>query len=156
MEILTQPQQAVLIAAGLVALCLILVLVSRITRLRRVPHAPVPRVSTPYLESSDGCIHLPTDVLSGAGAVIGRGPDADLIVGPTIPHAESVSERHARIYQDSITGHVMIEDLDSANGVFINGRRAPRRNLLKDGWIIGLGSLTLAYHDGYSDTGPLE
>ena len=67
-----------------------------------------------------------------------------------------MSSPHARIYYDSAYGHVIIEDLNSTNGVFINGRQAPRKNLLKDSWTVTLGSVTLNYHDGESDTGPLD
>ena len=174
MNIFTQLQVDVLIAAAVVALCLIVVLVLRLTRRHRAPPGPLPvtaplrplaktgdyrkqgTTAAPYLESPDGRTQMPLRLLTGAGSVIGRGPSADLTVDSALPHAETVADRHARICQDEATGYVMIEDLDSANGVFINGRRAPRKNLLKDRWTIGLGSLTLVYRDGNSDTGRLE
>ena len=156
MNIFTQLQVDVLIAAAVVALCLIVVLVLRLTRRHRALPGPLPVTAAPYLESPDGRMQMPLRLLTGAGSVIGRGPSADLTVDSALPHAETVAERHARICQDEATGYVMIEDLDSANGVFINGRRAPRKNLLKDRWTIGLGSLTLVYRDGNSDTGRLE
>ena len=156
MNIFTQLQVDVLIAAAVVALCLIVVLVLRVTRRHRALPGPPPMTAAPYLESPDGRMQMPLRLLTGAGSVIGRGPSADLTVNSALPHAETVAERHARICQDEATGYVMIEDLDSANGVFINGRRAPRKNLLKDRWTIGLGSLTLVYRDGNSDTGRLE
>jgi len=88
---------------------------------------------------------------------VGRGKHgADLLIDESTPYADTVSARHARIYYDTICGHVIIEDLDSTNGVFINGRQAPRKNLLKDGWIVGIGKVNLIYHDGESDTGPLD
>ena len=165
MNIFTQLQVDVLIAAAVVALCLIVALVLRLTRRHRALPGPLPvtaplrkhgTTAAPYLESPDGRTQMPLRLLTGAGSVIGRGPSADLTVDSALPHAETVAERHARICQDEATGYVMIEDLDSANGVFINGRRAPRKNLLKDRWTIGLGSLTLVYRDGNSDTGRLE
>jgi hypothetical protein len=156
MHTLTQPQEAALIGAGVVALCLIVVLFLRISRRHRRPAKPLPITTSPYLESPDGHVMMPLTTLTGMGSIIGRGPNADLVVDDTLPQACTVSERHARIFQDAATGYVMIEDLDSTNGVFVNGRRAPRKNLLKDRWTVGLGSLTLVYRDGNSDTGPLE
>jgi len=156
MHTLTQPQEAALIGAGFVALCLIVVLLLRISRRHRRPAKPLPITTSPYLESPDGRTLMPLAMLTGTGSVIGRGPNADLVVDGTLPEAGTVSERHARIFQDATTGYVMIEDLDSTNGVFVNGRRAPRKNLLKDRWTVGLGSLTWVYRDGNSDTGPLD
>jgi FHA domain len=154
MQTLTQAQQWVLIIAGACAVCLIILLVRRMARHRRRQDRWLPRAATPYLESEDGRLRFALASLD-AGYVIGSDPGADLVVGQAMPQADSVSGRHARLYRDVETGHAMIEDLDSANGTFINGRRAPRKNLLKDRWVIGLGSVTLVYHDGESDTGPL-
>jgi pSer/pThr/pTyr-binding forkhead associated (FHA) protein len=89
--------------------------------------------------------------------VIGRGKHSiDLKIDESVLYADTVSSRHARIYYDAVCGHVIIEDLDSTNGIFINGRQAPRKNLLKDGWVVGIGSVKLTFHDGESDTGPLD
>ena len=154
MQTLTQAQQLVLIIAGVCAACLIIILVRRIARHRRIQASPLPQPAIPYLESTDGCLRFVLTSLD-KGCVIGRGPGADLVLAHSLPEVDSVSERHARIYRDVSTGHMMIEDLNSANGTFVNSRRAPRKNLLKDRWAIGLGSVTLIYHDGESDTGPL-
>jgi hypothetical protein len=53
----------------------------------------------------------------GRGSIVGRGQsDADVIVDD-----ESVSRRHARFfYRD---GNLMVEDLRSLNGTFVNGQR---------------------------------
>jgi pSer/pThr/pTyr-binding forkhead associated (FHA) protein len=154
MQTLTQAQQFVLIIAGVCATCLIVILARRIARNRRMQASPLPQSATPYLESPDGRLRFALTSLD-TGYVIGRGPGADLVLEHALPQADSVAERHARIYRDTSTGHLMIEDLNSATGTFVNGRRAPRKNLLKDRWAIGLGSVTLIYHDGESDTGPL-
>ncbi len=125
-------------------------------RQRRVP-VPRPTSNVPSIESPDGEIYFRLDDLNEDGLIIGRGKHGvDLRIDEAVPHADTVSNRHARIYYDSTYGHVVIEDLGSTNGVFINGRQAPRKNLLRDGWSIGLGQLTLTYHDGESDTGPLD
>ena len=123
---------------------------------RRAIPAPPPTACIPYLKSPDDAIYFRLDKLSQDGLVIGRSKnDADLVIDDAIPHADTVSERHARIYCDPTCGMV-IEDLESAHGIFVNGRRAPRKNLLRDGWTIGLGTLALVYRDGESDTGPLD
>jgi hypothetical protein len=142
-------------AAFLLILFTLLFLVLR--RRRHLGPVPLPTPSVPSIESPDGAIYFRLDGLDEEGLIIGRGKyGVDLRIEETIPHADTVSNRHARIYYDRTCGHVVIEDLDSTNGVFINGRQAPRKNLLRDGWIIGLGQFTLRYHDGESDTGPLE
>ena len=159
MEALTGEQLALLAAAAIVAICLVGVVLWRMRRRRATPRAtprPLPAPTTPYLESPDGRVRLALERLAEPGVTIGRAATADLTVDASLPHADSVAARHARIFRDSASGCVMIEDLDSATGVFVNGRRAPRKNLLRDRWVIGLGQLTLVYRDGNTDTGPLE
>ncbi|MEC9071746.1 MAG: FHA domain-containing protein, partial [Myxococcota bacterium] len=48
--------------------------------------------------------------------LIGRSHSADIILP-----SDNVSRRHARLY--TVDGGCFIEDLGSANGVFVNGRR---------------------------------
>jgi hypothetical protein len=141
-----------LLAVGIVILGLVI-----FWHRRRAVPAPPPTTCIPYLKSPDDAIYFRLDKLGQGGLVIGRSKnDADLVIDSAIPYADTVSERHARIYYDPTCGYVVIEDLDSAHGIFINGRRAPRKNLLKDGWTIGLGTIALVYRDGESDTGPLD
>ena len=124
---------------------------------RHAALAPPPTTCIPYLKSPDDAIYFRRDKLGQDGLVIGRSKnDADLVIDDAIPYADTVSERHARIYYDPTCGHIVIEDLESTHGIFINGRRAPRKNLLRDGWTIGLGTVALVYRDGESDTGPLD
>jgi hypothetical protein len=157
MDSLAPEQQILLAAAAVVVACLAVVMLWRAARHHPAAAArPLPSLTIPYLESPDGRLQLPLTEIADAGKTIGRGPSADLALDSDLPNASTVSERHALIYRDASTGCVMIEDLDSTNGVFINGRRAPRKNLLRDRWTIGLGSLTLVYRDGHSDTGPME
>ena len=42
----------------------------------------------------------------------------------------------------------MIEDLESTNGVYVNGTRIERRALLKDGDVIQVGAATLMFLRG--------
>jgi pSer/pThr/pTyr-binding forkhead associated (FHA) protein len=150
-------QQTLLAAAAIVAALLAGTMLLRVTRRRPPPAArPSPAPVVPYLESPDGRVRLPLSQLGGAGMTIGRSRSVELTVDATLPEANTVADRHARLYRDATTGCVVIEDLNSASGVFINGRRAPHRNMLRDRWTVGLGSLTLVYRDGNTDTGPLE
>lgn len=76
-------------------------------------------------------------------ATIGRSSKADMYVNDV-----GISRKHAQLiaYGDD----VFIEDLQSANGTFINGAPVQRRQQLRDGDKITLGSSTIlkfAYHD---------
>ena len=103
-------------------------------RRRRPPPTPLPTSSIPFLKSSDGNLYFRLDSIDRDGLIIGRGRQGvDLRIEESIPFANTVSNRHARVYYDATCGNVIIEDLDSTNGILINGRRAPCKNLLKDG-----------------------
>lgn len=64
--------------------------------------------------------------------VIGRNDDADLIFSDP-----AISQHHARL--EELQSEIWIEDLKSANGVYVNGRRITERTLLKSGDLIQLG-----------------
>ena len=68
---------------------------------------------------------------------IGRAPDNDL----SIPHT-TVSAHHARIVTYFDVSY--IEDLDSTNGTFLNGKRI-ERHTLHEGDEIRLGGYTLRF-----------
>lgn len=51
------------------------------------------------------------------GTIIGRSPRCDVVL-----ESRDVSREHARIFQDPL-GQWSVEDLDSSNGTFINGKR---------------------------------
>jgi diguanylate cyclase (GGDEF)-like protein len=90
-----------------------------------------PRRNTPLLPSRpipSGASRATLTVLAGSdsgrmiavgrkGLVVGRGPDADLIVDDV-----AVSRRHARI-SPAPEGGFFVEDLSSANGTFVGDRR---------------------------------
>ncbi len=71
--------------------------------------------------------------------VIGRSSDCDLVLEDVL-----VSRRHARIQQKD--GKVWIEDLNSSNGVFVNGKKITARQAIseKDKVRIGLFSFSLS------------
>ena len=64
--------------------------------------------------------------------VIGRSGDAGLTFSDS-----AISQRHARIEESR--GEIWIEDLKSANGVYVNGQRIVEKTLLKFGDLIQLG-----------------
>ncbi len=73
----------------------------------------------------------------GDVAVLGRAVGCDVTFEDV-----SVSREHARVVRRG--GIYYIEDLNSANGTFVNGRRA-RRAPLRDGDVIMLGDCQLAF-----------
>src|SRR5512134_1821446 len=66
-------------------------------------------------------------------AIIGRGEQADLLLDEI-----TVSRRHAAVRQDGHT--VVVRDLDSANGTWINDERVLDAARAGDGDVIRLGS----------------
>jgi hypothetical protein len=79
------------------------------------------------------CVHLPDDAAvvrlleDDARATLGRDSDCDIVV----VHG-SVSRRHARIYRDAIGWH--LDDLDSKNGLRVDGERVRRHDLGAHCW----------------------
>src|SRR3954470_21161154 len=70
--------------------------------------------------------------------VIGR-EDAGLVIDDP-----EISRRHARV--TPVDGGVMVEDLGSTNGTFVNGERASEPVTLKESGIIRLGTTEVAVH----------
>ena len=71
-------------------------------------------------------------------ALLGRDVQAEVRITST-----SVSRRHALLEFDD--GQWVINDLDSTNGVFVNGDRVQSKELA-NGDLIGLGALELTFH----------
>ena len=81
----------------------------------------------------------------GSEMTLGRGPQATLFLDD-----KRLSRIHARIFQDGM-GHYAIEDLQSLNGSFVNGRRITTQ-ALSYGDKIQLGSVALLFtHDNPHD-----
>lgn len=82
--------------------------------------------------------------------VVGRSRQCDIVIP-----SENVSRRHARIYTTS--GGLAIEDLQSANGVFVNGRRIDMATELTDDATVRLGDFHLHVHGGRksAEEGPI-
>ena len=74
-------------------------------------------------------------------ATIGRSQENAI----SLPY-DSVSSFHARIYLDERTGDVCIEDLNSLNGIFIDGRPT-LKNVLDDGAKIKIGNAILTFRN---------
>jgi hypothetical protein len=140
-------QNPVWVAAICLIPLLVLGLVLVLWMLRRArsrPTPPPPPAPTgPYLESTatpggQGRLHLKPD-----GVTIGQAPENDLVVAQDLSGWETVSRRHARIYAQA--GRWIVEDLGSTNGIYVNGRRTGR-NLLRDGWRLGVGGVEFVFH----------
>jgi FHA domain len=73
----------------------------------------------------------------GVGLTIGRAPDNAVIIdNPT------VSGHHARVFSES--GAVILEDLNSTNGTFVNGQHMTRR-VLRGGDVLQVGKHQLMF-----------
>src|SRR5437016_12103297 len=78
--------------------------------------------------------------------VIGRGQESAIRIVD-----EGISRRHARI--GCSDEHIVVEDLGSTNGTFLNGAKVSRQ-VLKDGDKIQVGSTTIlkfTYHDNLDE-----
>jgi hypothetical protein len=89
-------------------------------------------------------VEMPLDVVTHLGRVDAASsvfPEIDLSNDSDPSHG--VSRRHARIMKQG--GMVVIEDMGSINGTFINGRRLDPYlpEVIKDGDIVHLGKLQL-------------
>jgi diguanylate cyclase (GGDEF)-like protein len=71
--------------------------------------------------------------LDHGDTVVGRDPDADLWVSDP-----AVSRKHVRLVHDPVGG-VVLHDLDSRNGTFVDGERVESRRRLQPGARIQLG-----------------
>lgn len=94
----------------------------------------------PSLNLVDDGILVKRLELDGSEFLLGRGQGCDLVLGDKL-----VSRRHARVFCSKDRWY--IEDLDSTNGLFVNGARVGRR-ALRHGDEIGMGGVTLVYDEG--------
>ena len=82
----------------------------------------------------------PRLIFRGEALVIGRDATCDRVIDSPV-----VSGRHARITRSG--DRLMIEDMGSANGTFVNDRPVTAPELVKPGDILGLGSYSLVLAD---------
>jgi pSer/pThr/pTyr-binding forkhead associated (FHA) protein len=75
---------------------------------------------------------------------IGRGPDNDLAIDNL-----AVSSHHAKIYREG--DHLIVEDLNSLNGTFVNNQRVQKANLKHgDTVLVGKHSINV-FHTGWAE-----
>ncbi len=131
----------------LILLFILAILVMRKAKRGRKPvPPPVPPTasSQPYLESNTTSGPRRFE-LNPEGITIGRAEENNLVITQDFPGWETVSRRHARIYERG--GRWIIEDAGSMNGVYVNGSRTGH-NLLREGWRIGVGGVEFIFHTG--------
>ena len=78
-------------------------------------------------------------VLRRGHLTIGRDAQCDLTISDG-----SVSRRHARF--DVTTSAAYLEDLNSKNGVQVNGQRLTSKQALSDGAVVLLGGVLATFH----------
>ena len=91
----------------------------------------------PSIAAAFGSMHLfkLPGLLEGKQFVIGREPEGALVI-----HEPSVSGRHAHLSWNTKQQACLLQDLDSRNGTFLNGRRIDRGEaVLADGDAINFG-----------------
>jgi hypothetical protein len=154
-------ENGLVIAGACLILLLFLSLALVISVLRRkrakppttVPSAPAtpPRRATgPYLESVHTTGSDRRFALRPEGVTVGRSPENDLVITQDFPGWETVSQRHAWIYQ--WVNRWIIEDISSTNGIHVNGRRTGR-NLLRDGWQLDIGGVEFVFRANAEEAG---
>ncbi len=84
---------------------------------------------------------VPSLAFGGDDIVVGRDAGCDRVI-----HVLTVSGRHARLRRQD--GRIVIEDLGSSNGTFVNGRRIDGPTDVRPGDLIGLGSHTVVLSTG--------
>lgn len=58
---------------------------------------------------------------------------------------DQVSRKHLRIRFDESSGRYLVADMDSRNGVFVNGQKIERETELKEGDIVRIGNTNLLF-----------
>ena len=98
----------------------------------------------PFLVDPTGQEHR----LSGDTIIIGRAVENDIVIT-----SKRVSREHARVRREG--WRVILEDLDSTNGTFLNGERVLTSAELRDEDRVKIGDVILTFHDPditYRDT----
>jgi hypothetical protein len=114
------------------------------------PAAPPTIPAGPYLESIHTAGGPRRFGLGPEGITVGRDRENDLVITQDFSRWETVSNYHARIYQ--LAGHWIVEDIDSMNGVYVNGKRTGR-NLLQNGWQLDIGGVGFVFRARTEETG---
>jgi pSer/pThr/pTyr-binding forkhead associated (FHA) protein len=99
---------------------------------------------SPFLTDPTGREHS----LTGESITIGRAVESDVVIT-----SKRVSREHARVRREG--WRVVLEDLDSTNGTFLNDERVLAPVALHDEDRIAIGDVVLVFHDPditYRDT----
>lgn len=100
-----------------------------------------PVVQRPHLlEGKEGPAAGQKFVLDANELILGRGEKATLQLD-----SEEVSRQHAKLTRHE--GEYTIEDLESRNGIVLNGLKV-HAAILRDGDLVQLGDVVLAYREG--------
>jgi len=105
-------------------------------------NSTIPKAGMPYLEAmqtSDQPIYCS---LNRKAISIGRDKENMLMIDSRFAQWDTVSSHHARIEHDGDS--FIITDLDSKNGVFVDGRRT-QENILYDGMQVSLGKVAFVF-----------
>jgi protein phosphatase len=84
---------------------------------------------------------------------IGRAADNDIVIDERFPGYETVADHHARIELRSDLA--IIEDLKTPVGIYVNDHRT-NKNVLRNGWRVGLGGVELVFRTIGLGTMPLN
>jgi DNA-binding response OmpR family regulator len=98
----------------------------------------------PFVSDPTGREHA----LTGEVITVGRAIENDIVIT-----SKRVSRGHARLRREG--WRVILEDLGSTNGTFLNGERLSAPVDLRDGDQLGFGDVVLVFHDPnvtYQDT----
>lgn len=85
-------------------------------------------------------------MLPGTLKTVGRAPRADFVVDAAL-----VSRVHCRLTLDA-DNQLALEDLDSTNGTFVNGRKVVK-TVLKDGDTLTIGRVQFVVNSAANPTG---
>lgn len=105
----------------------------------RAPRAQRPGRRPPTLEQVRGPGSPHPHHLFLSKMVIGRSPQAQVVL-----NSASLSRQHLRLERRD--GETYFFDLDSANGVFLNGTKA-HSAILRDGDLLELGDCAFIFHE---------
>jgi len=91
---------------------------------------------TPFLTDPAGREHR----LAGETILIGRAVENDIVIA-----SKRVSRQHARLRREGRA--VLLEDMGSANGTFLNDERLAGPVILRDGDRVGVGDVAFVFRD---------
>ncbi len=94
-----------------------------------------PKLIMLYSEGDDGIFKL-----NGNYTTVGRDVNNDIVIKDG-----KISKRHAAIFEEE--GDYWIKDLESKNGVFVNGQHIGQEKRLFDGNLIKLGFTILRFEN---------